>query len=469
MRKLNWVLLAAMAVFTLRTAESPAGSKGLDSELANDSASFEVHLAVDQEDATYRVGQLLRATVRSDRAGYLYLLHEDTERNVSVVFPNKFQSSGWIPAATPVQIPAADSDFQLRVTLPVGSERLMALVSARRIEALEREGIREQTTTRLPQFLSQVKVPLVQELATRHKTWSGDFVDITIDAGHAIQSQVSPNREPARRQSAQPELFQRTLIAVGIGNGFRDDSIRALRAGARDAQAFAEVMQEFGQVDHAIVLLNDQATKGKIRQAFQEAVRLTAADGEVFVYFSSHGIRVAADRVADEADGFSEAIVCADSRMPAIGANTSSVILDRELAGWIDGLGGRKVVAVFDMCHAGGFASKSVTPFAQGLIEETERLLSRRFAAKNISRVDTAILASSQETELSFEQRTGLASVMTYELVKMLRSSHGPITVSRAAAEVSPKVARYVADTFGVQQRPVFVDRLTSSVYFKLR
>ncbi len=92
------------------------------------------------------------------------------------------------------------------------------------------------------------------------------------------------------------------------------------------------------------LLLNHDATRANVAQAFSDiSTRVTRNDHVVF-FFSGHGTPIEDAGVRDEADGKDEAIVLIDGTMS-----------DDELAAALDNTKGATAMVALDSCFSGGF------------------------------------------------------------------------------------------------------------------
>jgi len=92
------------------------------------------------------------------------------------------------------------------------------------------------------------------------------------------------------------------------------------------------------------MLLNGEATRANVNQAFSDiATRATSNDHVVF-FFSGHGTPVEDAGIQDEGDGKDEAIVLIDGNFT-----------DDELASALDATNGATAMVAIDSCFSGGF------------------------------------------------------------------------------------------------------------------
>lgn len=103
------LVLAGMALLLLSGGQAvePADPRGvIIEEVRNSSPVFHVRVVPDRPDGTYKGGEELKLTVRSDAEGYLYLFYATAEKKVLLLFPNYVQKDNKIPAAKTVNVPA---------------------------------------------------------------------------------------------------------------------------------------------------------------------------------------------------------------------------------------------------------------------------------------------------------------------------------------------------------------------------
>jgi len=89
------------------------------------------------ESATYREGDEIIFAVEVTKECYVYLLHADAEGNVSLLFPNKYQSNNQVKGGTHFTLPWAGAPFRFKARPPFGSEVVQALATAEPVAALQ--------------------------------------------------------------------------------------------------------------------------------------------------------------------------------------------------------------------------------------------------------------------------------------------------------------------------------------------
>ncbi len=99
-------------------------------ELHDPSPSFTITLQTpDPGKHMYRIGESFAVSVSSERNGYLYLLNINTNKEVSLLFPNKWDKSNVIEADHVLIVPGRNAMAEFIVSEPTGTETVLALVS----------------------------------------------------------------------------------------------------------------------------------------------------------------------------------------------------------------------------------------------------------------------------------------------------------------------------------------------------
>lgn len=104
----------------------------------------------------------------------------------------------------------------------------------------------------------------------------------------------------------------------------------------------------------SVTLLNQDATRAAILQAFNHMVADAAAGDTLLFYYTGHGARVF-DQSGKQLSGYSSTIVPYDARNPDLPASKGGDILDNELREMIAAASalGVNVVTIFDSCNSG--------------------------------------------------------------------------------------------------------------------
>jgi hypothetical protein len=468
------VLIAGLAVASghavgAEPAEDPQAV--VVEEVRNDHPSFMVRVDVDKPERVYRGGEEMMVTVVSAKAGYLYLLYCDAGGMVTCLFPNAFGEDNRIEAMQPVVIPRPPSpdksSFRLRIGPPYGQEVLKAIVSLEPMDAgaLGRLILAEGAQARL----AGVRAVYVEE-AKDTGDWAEHHVKIvTREPGQgSTTTSESDTVLPGGERVADSGPARRVGVFIGVSD-FADERIRDLTVCHRDASEVAKVMREHGQIGQGWVLLNEQATRKNIEQAIRSRVAAATRPGDsVVIYWSGHGSRCADDG-GDEKDGFDEYLVPHDGNLDSVATVRKTMIMDDTFGRWIQELDGRRVLVVLDTCHSGGQSSgqKSIgsAQSAPAVFDFLDGELAR---IKDIGQRDTALLASSTSSQVSFERKEADLSTMTYFFVEHLRTAQGPVTVDESYRHLKQTVTDYVQKTFpGTTQTPVLVNNLSGPFHLR--
>ncbi len=475
----------------------------------NETPPFLVRVEVDHADRVYRGGEMIQVSVRSEREGYLYLFYCDAGGQVTCLFPNRVQSDNCVPANETIVVPDSSARFRLRVAPPFGNEVLKAVVTTEPLKSLELNTLTKGHFTPLkPDKLKRVMVEVTggdsaadptsedpqagdgRDRATARQ-WAEHYVQITTQgADQPVAARPSLESLPrlaevvARTEQPAPgpppgqpvapsgaDRPKRVGVFIGVSN-YQDPEIRPLKAAHHDAQAFAEALRQYGQFDETIVLVNEKATLHNIQRVLREGLPAVTGPGDlVIIYWSGHGGRTS-NLDGTEPDGYDEYLVPYDGRLEPADAIRQTMLLDKTFGRWVQELDGRRLVVIIDACHSGGQTQAAVkaltaahpaTPFRKFFFATMWR------RTKDIGQRETAVLASSRATQVSFERRGGDLSVMTHFLVEKLKNSAGPVTLLDAVEYLKAQVPAFVEKNYpGTSQTPVFVDQTTPPVFLRI-
>ncbi len=436
-------------------------------EVRNEHPSFMVRVDVDKPQRVYRGGEEMAVNVVSAKTGYLYLLYCDAGGMVTCLFPNAFGEDNRIEAMKPVVLPQPPkpdrSSFRLRIGPPYGEEVLKAIVSLEPMDtgALGRLILAEGAQARL----SGVRAVYVEE-AKDTGDWAEHHVKIvTREPGETAASGTGSSSAHGPRLQRDTDNGPSRRVGVFIGvSQYADERIRDLAVCHRDASEVAKVLHEHGQIGQGWVLLEEKATRANIEQTIRSQVAAATRPGDsVIIYWSGHGSRCADDG-GDEQDGFDEYLVPHDGNLDTLATIRQSMIMDDTFGRWIQELDGRQILIVLDTCHSGGQSSgqKAIKGAPEPPATGFDFLDGELGRIKDIGQRDTALLASSTSSQVSFERKEGDLSTMTYFLIQMVRSAQGPVTLDEIFPQLKESVTDYVTRTFpGTTQTPILVDNLS--------
>lgn len=477
-------IIEPLAGKTLPAAVPLKSARGVNVEPAvqNQQPAFLVRVNVDRADGIYEEGELMQVSVESEKSGCLYLLYKQADGTEKCLFPNQYDSDNAITGGRKITLPTPTTGFRLRIAPPLGDELLVALVTLKPLsgQAFGGKSLTRSAVTDID--LDTLIAKGVQiELRDKPAAW----------AEHSVRVRTVPGSQ----RNSKPAEQKRIGLFVGISD-YADDRIPDLSICHTDAQVMAEAMKQVGRLNGIGLLVNQQATRKAIEQAFEELKLKSKPGDEIFIYWSGHGASCA-DTNGDEADGRDEFLVTHDGN-PADIAGT--MILDDTLGRWVQALDGRKVCVILDACHSGGQATdkglgargglkspeaaeggiiRDATDLSGGVLDSlfkgpaataggtlggfgttpapADFLDSELGRIKDINQKDAAMLFSSASDQISAERRDGKLSVMTYFLVEKLLGSSS-LTLAEGYAHVKVEVPKYMKENFpGREQTPQLI------------
>ncbi len=204
-------------------------------------------------------------------------------------------------------------------------------------------------------------------------------------------------------------------------------------------------------------LSNEQATRTAMRTALAELVKRTDADSTVFFYISSHGGRI------ENGDYAGEYLLPVDVENTSDRKLAETAISGDEFSEAISAIPARKLVVVFDCCHAAGIGQIK----AVGAPELKTGLSESYYDRLKMGR-GRVILASSRSTEYSYVLPGASNSLFTQHFLAGMRgdiaSDDGLIRVFDLFEYVQPRVTGDYS-----QQHPVFKAEVESNFPIALR
>ena len=163
--------------------------------------------------------------------------------------------------------------------------------------------------------------------------------------------------------------------------------------------------------DNVHLLRDDEATKGAIQSALTILATTTNHDSTVFIYFSGHGGRIETGPFVGEYLVPVDAVIDSDETLAC------SCIASAELTEALRVISARRLVVIFDCCHAGGIGEpKDLNGAEFKMLPESyfETLKSGR---------GRVILSSSRSDELSWILNGAENSLFTQHLLAGLRGN----------------------------------------------
>ncbi|MDJ1505168.1 caspase family protein [Xanthocytophaga agilis] len=197
--------------------------------------------------------------------------------------------------------------------------------------------------------------------------------------------------------------------------------------------------------DNVTLLLNENATKQGIEQALQTLVNKVGSEDTVLIYYSGHGGRLTGPVIQGEY------LLSVDSNYDSDADLARTAISGADFSSYVHSLKARRIVIVFDCCHAAGI-TKSGVPAKKAL---SKTGLSESYLQQLQSGRGRVIIAASRDTEVSHIMPGARNSLFTQYLLEGLNgaviSADGWIRICDLFHYLQPKVTAAQAD-----QHPVF-------------
>jgi hypothetical protein len=192
------------------------------------------------------------------------------------------------------------------------------------------------------------------------------------------------------------------------------------------------------------LLLDSQATLSALHQGLARLSRIAGPDAQVLIYFSGHGAQL------ESGSGRGEYLLPVDAKVDTAQAIMATAFSGKALTNALRAIPARKVLVIFDCCHAGGLGQPKDAAGAALKTGLPERLYD---ALK--SGIGRAIISSSRSSEVSWVMPGDDNSLFTKHLLAGLRggvvSADGLIRVFDLFEYLQPRVTIQQAS-----QHPVF-------------
>ena len=149
----------------------------------HEAGSLAVSARVDRSDRIYKHGENLVLTVETTEDAYIWVFDTGTSGKVHQIFPNQHDESNFLAARVPLEIPRADSKYQLAVSRPTGAE-LITVIASKDKTSLTDKLIDESgggTFLALRGTAPSVAKDLSITLRKNHSTWVKDEVVVRIE------------------------------------------------------------------------------------------------------------------------------------------------------------------------------------------------------------------------------------------------------------------------------------------------
>jgi parallel beta-helix repeat protein len=227
-------------------------------------------------------------------------------------------------------------------------------------------------------------------------------------------------------------------VIVGVGDYISQEDLVLPANDARDI--YSRLISSGWKADHMKLLIDSEATKANVEAAI-EWMRTNAGSSDLCLFFfSGYGTYSIDDLPPDaESDGHDEYICPVDSLQGSHDSN----IRDDELAAWLEGIAGPKVV-ILESCHSGGFISD---------LQDSGQIV---------------ILAACEEDALSKQEEELQHGVFAFYILEGLAGpadtdQNNQISAEEIFSYSSPRVTEHLAQQ-DEEQLPQFYDAVPGEV-----
>jgi len=247
-----------------------------------------------------------------------------------------------------------------------------------------------------------------------------------------------PPKGSPNLQAKLPAVAKKWALVVGISQ-FSDPALN-LRYTSKDAKDFAALLLDpkYGRFQPANVhtLADDQVTTRRLKEELNWLARMAGEDDLVVIFVATHGTARSQDTadvnyvVTSDTDLQSEDSLFATA-LPMV--ELSDIVRTRVKA--------RRTAIFLDTCHSAG-ATSTLPERATGLADSAPSASALERIRQGVGR---AILASSQEDQVSFEGPPFQNGYFTHFLLAALRQNNGMDTIEQVYAYVRDELPKAVS------------------------
>lgn len=230
-------------------------------------------------------------------------------------------------------------------------------------------------------------------------------------------------------------------LIIGISK-YQDDRIPELKYTSADADEFSKLLIDPKKVgirkENVTVLLDENATKSKIKKAIVELIKRTDENSVVFIFFAGHG-GVEEDHHRREKDNLAKYLLPWDSDFDTL---YSTALSNREFSEDLDTIRYKKLAVFIDACHSGAICGGAARDLKT--IEDPYKRL-----AEGEGKV---IIAASKPEQRSYEDAKFGHGIFTYHLLEALS---GKADVNKDGYVTVFEVFEYLRDKIPASAREV--------------
>lgn len=234
-----------------------------------------------------------------------------------------------------------------------------------------------------------------------------------------------------------------TKRALVIGLGQQEDKAWGKINGDKDVPFVEEMLKNAKfKVGNIRKLVNQQATKAAIVDAFGKLAAQSKRGDVVYVHFSGHGQQMK-DVHNDEKDGLDECWIPYDAyRKPCVKDRGEKHLTDDEVNYYLNAIRDKvgdtgKMLVVIDACHSGGATRgdedevvrgvddifEAIKSFIWGSLSEEKEKVVNPNARENKERWIT--VSACESGQVNFEMKTPAVGKLTYAIYNKVKGSAG--------------------------------------------
>lgn len=234
-----------------------------------------------------------------------------------------------------------------------------------------------------------------------------------------------------------------TKRALVIGLGQQEDKAWGKINGDKDVPFVEEMLKNAKfKVGNIRKLVNQQATKAAIVEAFGKLAAQSKCGDVVYVHFSGHGQQMK-DVHNDEKDGLDECWIPYDAyRKPCVKDRGEKHLTDDEVNYYLNAIRDKvgdtgKMLVVIDACHSGGATRgdedevvrgvddifEAIKSFIWGYSSEEKEKVVNPNARENKERWIT--ISACESGQVNFEMKTPAVGKLTYAIYEKVKKSAG--------------------------------------------
>lgn len=111
-------------------------------DIDNPNAGFKVDLWVDKKEATYKVGDEIVFSFKTNKDCRLTLFNVATSSKVQILFPNEHQKDNLVKAGATYQIPPKDAKYLFKAQAPAGEDVVKAIATLEKIALVSQSDLK---------------------------------------------------------------------------------------------------------------------------------------------------------------------------------------------------------------------------------------------------------------------------------------------------------------------------------------